>query len=128
MSYSNPLSNALGANGPLESDVMPVLNHAAQQADGLLQRGADALRENRTFLQEGAERTQAQVNTYVREEPLKSLLMAAAAGAVLMGLVGLIVGHLTASLRAQARAAAASENLVRNLYEISRALGHALHL
>lgn len=43
-----------------------------------------------------------------------------------MGLVGLIVGHLTASLRAQARAAAASENLVRNLYEISRALGHAL--
>ncbi len=91
MSYSNPLSNALGANGPLESDVMPVLNHAAQQADGLLQRGADALRENRTFLQEGAERTQAQVNTYVREEPLKSLLMAAAAGAVLMGVVGLML-------------------------------------
>ncbi len=88
MSYSNPLSNA---NGHLVSDVMPVLNHAAQQADGLLQRGADALRENRTFLQEGAERTQAQVNTYVREEPLKSLLMAAAAGAVLMGVVGLML-------------------------------------
>lgn len=43
-----------------------------------------------------------------------------------MGLVGLIVGHLTASLRAQARAAAESESLVRNLYDISRELGHAL--
>jgi ElaB/YqjD/DUF883 family membrane-anchored ribosome-binding protein len=91
MSFSSPLSNALGANGPLESDVMPVLNHAAQQADGLLQRGADALRDNRDLLQDRAVRTQEQVNTYVREEPLKSLLMAAAAGAVLMGVVGLLV-------------------------------------
>lgn len=43
-----------------------------------------------------------------------------------MGLVGLIVGHLTASLRGQARAAAAGESLVRNLYDISRELGNAL--
>ena len=43
-----------------------------------------------------------------------------------MGLVGLIGGHLTASLRGQARAAAAGESLVRNLYDISRELGNAL--
>lgn len=43
-----------------------------------------------------------------------------------MLLVGLIVGHLTASLRAQARAASEGERLVRRLYDISRELGTAL--
>lgn len=44
----------------------------------------------------------------------------------MMLLVGLIVGHLTASLRAQARAASDGERLVRRLYDISRELGTAL--
>ncbi|MCZ4316615.1 DUF4118 domain-containing protein [Comamonadaceae bacterium G21597-S1] len=43
-----------------------------------------------------------------------------------MLLVGLVVGHLTASLRAQARAASDGERLVRSLYDISRELGTAL--
>lgn len=43
-----------------------------------------------------------------------------------MLLVGLIVGHLTATLRAQARAASEGERLVRRLYDISRELGTAL--
>lgn len=43
-----------------------------------------------------------------------------------MLLVGLVVGHLTASLRAQARAASEGERLVRRLYDISRELGTAL--
>ncbi len=43
-----------------------------------------------------------------------------------MLLVGLIVGHLTASLRGQARAAREGERLVRRLYDISRELGTAL--
>lgn len=90
MSYSSTMTNALGANGPLESDVMPALHHAAQQADGLLQRGADALRGNSEQLQAQAARAQDQINTYVREEPLKSLLVAAVAGAVLMGVLGLM--------------------------------------
>ena len=37
-----------------------------------------------------------------------------------------MVGHLTASLRAQARAASEGERLVRRLYDISRELGTAL--
>ena len=45
---------------------------------------------------------------------------------VVMWVVGLVVGHLTASLRAQVQAAAASENRVRSLYDISRELGNAL--
>ncbi len=91
MSYASTIANALGANGPLETDVMPVLNHAAQQADGLLQRGADALHDNRVAMQDRAERAQAQVNAFVRDEPLKSLLVAAAVGAVLMGVAGLLM-------------------------------------
>jgi two-component system sensor histidine kinase KdpD len=43
-----------------------------------------------------------------------------------MLLVGLIVGHLTASLRAQAAAASEGERLVRQLYDVSRELGKAL--
>lgn len=43
-----------------------------------------------------------------------------------MLLVGLIVGHLTASLRAQAAVASEGERLVRHLYDISRELGKAL--
>jgi hypothetical protein len=90
MSYSSTIANALGAHGPLESDVIPVLNRAAQQADGLLQRGAEALRDNGEQLQAQAAHAQDQLNTYVREEPLKSLLVAAVAGAVLMGVLGLM--------------------------------------
>jgi two-component system, OmpR family, sensor histidine kinase KdpD len=40
--------------------------------------------------------------------------------------VGLLVGQLTAGLRAQARAAAEREQRVRSLYEISRELGGAI--
>ncbi len=43
-----------------------------------------------------------------------------------MLMVGLIVGHLTASLRAQAAAASEGERLVRQLYDVSRELGKAL--
>lgn len=45
--------------------------------------------------------------------------------AVMLG-VGLVVGQLTAGLRAQAEAARASERQVRSLYDISRELGGAL--
>lgn len=45
---------------------------------------------------------------------------------VVMLLIGLVVGHLTASLRAQASAATEGERLVRSLYDISRKLGSAL--
>jgi two-component system sensor histidine kinase KdpD len=43
-----------------------------------------------------------------------------------MLVVGLLVGQLTAGLRAQARAAAEREQRVRSLYEISRELGGAI--
>lgn len=43
-----------------------------------------------------------------------------------MLMVGLIVGHLTASLRAQAAAASEGARLVRQLYDVSRELGKAL--
>ena len=43
-----------------------------------------------------------------------------------MLIVGLIVGQLTAGLKAQARAARSSEERVLNLYDISRDLGRAL--
>jgi two-component system, OmpR family, sensor histidine kinase KdpD len=43
-----------------------------------------------------------------------------------MLVVGLVVGHLTAGLKAQAQAARQREERVRSLYEISRELGRAL--
>lgn len=91
MSFTNTTNTLLGANGPLEADIKPMLSHAAQQADELLQRGAEALNAQREHLQEQAERTRQQVTSYVHDEPVKSLLMAAAAGAVLMGMAALLM-------------------------------------
>lgn len=91
MNFTQATNTLLGANGPLETDVKPLLNHAAQQADDFLQSTAEALHQQRERLQERAEHTREQVSTYVREEPVKSLLMAAAAGAVLMGVTALLM-------------------------------------
>jgi X-X-X-Leu-X-X-Gly heptad repeat protein len=82
------------------------LSHAGEQAShlatDLATRGAQALRDGSNQLQDRASQLQHQAQrgaestvTYIKEEPLKAMLMAAASGAVLMGLIGLIsrTGH-----------------------------------
>ena len=67
-----------------------MMNHTAEQADALMQRGADALRSTTQHLRDSVSHANDVATEYVRKEPVKALLIAAVAGAALVTLVGLI--------------------------------------
>ena len=65
-------------------------NHAGEQALGAAQRGVSALRDGSQHMVDRAHRASESTVTYIREEPMKSMLIAAAAGATLMALMSLL--------------------------------------
>jgi ElaB/YqjD/DUF883 family membrane-anchored ribosome-binding protein len=68
----------------------PVMNRVAAKAEELARRSADAMRDRREQIREQAWRAQDVTVGYIKDEPLKSILMAAAAGAAIMALVQLL--------------------------------------
>lgn len=68
----------------------PVINRVAAKAQELASRSADAMRDRSQQLKEHAYRAQDVTVGYIKDEPLKSILIAAAAGAALMALVQLL--------------------------------------
>lgn len=71
--------------------ITPALAQAAEEAEGLVRRSADALREHAAALRERAADASDRTAGYIRDEPLKSVLIAAAAGAALMAIANLAV-------------------------------------
>lgn len=67
-----------------------LLDQAGQQAGALAQRGARALRDTSLGLRDSALRASDSTALYIKDEPLKAMLIAAATGAALMALVGLL--------------------------------------
>jgi len=65
-------------------------DHASAQAIGAAQRGVSAIRDTSQHMVDRAHRASESTATYIRHEPVKSMLMAAAAGATLMALVSLV--------------------------------------
>jgi ElaB/YqjD/DUF883 family membrane-anchored ribosome-binding protein len=65
-------------------------DHASAQAIGAAQRGVTALRDTSQHMVDRAHRATENTATYIRDEPVKSMLMAAAAGATLMALVSML--------------------------------------
>ena len=68
-------------------------NQAARvssQAEAAARRGMEAVRDGSQQLRERAQRATDQTVAYVKDEPIKSMLIAAATGAVLMALVSLM--------------------------------------
>ena len=63
------------------------LGRAAAQVDALTQRGIERARETTQQLREQAARAGDKTTSYIRDEPMKSVLVAAAAGAVIAALV-----------------------------------------
>jgi ElaB/YqjD/DUF883 family membrane-anchored ribosome-binding protein len=63
---------------------------ATEQALGAAQRGVAALRDGRQQLFDRANLASDATVSYIKDEPVKSMLIAAAAGAALMGLLGMI--------------------------------------
>lgn len=68
----------------------PVLNDAVDRASALAQSSVDAVRESSRRLREQARLASDHTVGYIKDEPIKSMLMAAATGAMLMGLINLI--------------------------------------
>jgi ElaB/YqjD/DUF883 family membrane-anchored ribosome-binding protein len=76
---NNVMDKASGKAEQLKSDAAPLLDKVSDQAQKLLQQGRErALQASDLAID------------YAKEEPIKALLMAAAAGALMMGLVSLM--------------------------------------
>ena len=73
-----------------EDAVTPLLNRAADRAGALANRSANAVREGSRQARARARQVSASTVTYVRDEPVKSLLLAAATGAALLALFNLL--------------------------------------
>lgn len=68
----------------------PMIDRLSSQAEAAARRSADALRETSAQLRDKAMRAQDNTVGYIRDEPVKAMLIAAATGAVLMALIGLM--------------------------------------
>lgn len=63
---------------------------AADAANALMKSGVNSVVQTTHQLRDGAHQATAKTSSYIRDEPIKSVLIAAATGAVLMALVGLV--------------------------------------
>jgi ElaB/YqjD/DUF883 family membrane-anchored ribosome-binding protein len=70
--------------------VAPVLNRSSEQLAALAQRGVDAVRDSSQQLKDKALRASDTTVGYIKDEPVKAMLIAAATGAALMALIGLL--------------------------------------
>jgi ElaB/YqjD/DUF883 family membrane-anchored ribosome-binding protein len=71
----------------LRKQAAPLLNHAAETANAYLHQGMDAVHDGSNKVRAQARRASACTVNYIKDEPVKSILIAAAAGAVLTALV-----------------------------------------
>ena len=74
----------------LRDQVAPLLNRTTEQIGALAQRGANTVRESTQQLRDRALRATDGTVDYVKHEPVKAMLIAAATGAALMALLSLI--------------------------------------
>ncbi len=74
----------------LRQEAAPLLDRANEQAHALAQRGMDAVRDGTHQVRERALRASDATAAYIQHDPLKSVLIAAATGAALMALIGLM--------------------------------------
>jgi ElaB/YqjD/DUF883 family membrane-anchored ribosome-binding protein len=70
--------------------VTPLLNRAADRAGALANRSAKAVREGSRQARARARQASDSTVAYVRDEPVKSVLLAAATGAALLALFNLL--------------------------------------
>jgi len=68
---------------------VPLINRLSAQAETAARRGADMVKETSAQLRDKATRAQDSTVGYIKDEPVKSMLIAAATGAALMALISL---------------------------------------
>ena len=71
----------------------PMINKVTSQAEAAARRGMEAVRDTSQQLRDRALQAQDMTVAYVKDEPIKAMLIAAATGAVLMGLISMLAGR-----------------------------------
>ena len=74
----------------LRGQASPMLHRASEQVSALTQRGMDAMREGGQQVRQKAHQASDATVSYIRDEPVKAIAIAAAAGAALVLLLGLL--------------------------------------
>ena len=74
----------------LRDQAAPTLNRLSTQAESMARRGVEKVRDTSAQLREKALQASDTTVGYIKDEPVKAMLIAAATGAALMGLVGLM--------------------------------------
>lgn len=72
------------------SHVSPLLNRASEQAAAIAHRGIDAVRNGSQQVRDKAVHATDVTAGYIKNDPIKAVLIAAATGAALMALVSLL--------------------------------------
>lgn len=68
---------------------VPLINRVSTQVETAARRGAEAVKETSAQLREKAIQAQDTTVGYIKDEPVKAMLIAAATGAALMALISL---------------------------------------
>lgn len=84
------LDGLAGSVQDLRQQAAPMLNRVSEQAGAMAQRGVDAVRDGSAHLREKALQAQDNTVSYIKDEPVKAMLIAAAAGAALMAMLSLM--------------------------------------
>jgi len=77
------------------SRITPAVSRLASQAQTLANRGYTAARESALMVKDRASLASDATVRYVKDEPVKSVLIAAAAGAAVMGIIALLSSRRT---------------------------------
>lgn len=74
----------------LRSQAAPLISRVSAQAQAAAKRGMEAVQDTSQQLRDKAARASDSTVAYVKDEPVKAMLIAAATGALLMGLISLM--------------------------------------
>jgi ElaB/YqjD/DUF883 family membrane-anchored ribosome-binding protein len=86
----NTLDSVSNKVEDIRSQAAPLIDRISTQAGVAAKRGIDAVRDTSQQLRASAARASDSTVAYVKDEPVKAVLFAAATGALLMGLVSLL--------------------------------------
>jgi len=84
------LDGLAGSVQDLRQQAAPLFNRVGEQAGAMAQRGVDAVLDSSAQLRERALKAQDNTVSYIKDEPIKAMLIAAGAGAALMAMLSLM--------------------------------------
>ena len=87
---NSAVDSAAGSLQDLRHQTAPMLERASERVSAMAHHGMDSVRDTSHQLRLKAEHASDTTVNYIRQEPVKAVLIAAATGAALMALVSLV--------------------------------------